>query len=1151
MSHETQKPGGKFEPRKAPRLVRPRRAVQGVVKRTRRALRIRYLRFLSRRKVVKVRYPRTWSSRRKWLTVIPAAAFLTFIVWSAYVFGRGSKGWIEERCSSSGACGVLLGFLTPFLSLALATFVFLVYRRRKIRAPIVRKARHDPQKLVPTARTPVDQVVGREQLCQVICRSLDDHACRRPYLLVGSVGAGKTAVLVQLTHMLAQQHRVPVPVRLRDVGRNGTRLDFRELARKRFAEEADPGGLLSSEQADRVWRQLCNDGHAVVLADGLEEAMASDGDSHDRDNVIRTAIQDAKRQNLPLVIASRPHAPLEATVASIIDLEPLSEEAALDFLSRDDPRPDGKRLDWIVETAVVSESPLYMEIARQLRQHHLLDHLDQGKARERLNTRTRDRSALRLNLLTTWETALVKGHLREDVALTEQERRETVEVISILAALGLLEDGLEVDFGDLLGEPDGWKDSARHLLRERLAKQNPSVAAWDYTSVLALHATRGELLGLVETHGDKVRFPHSIVQAYLGSRHLGELWPEVEQALGSEHLSRELLIALVLRACCDAPGTTAGVAWKLDRAAKDRADPKALDLFAAALEVDLHAQQASPRGRSHHRDIAQHIDENWLKIDSQDRRTLDEARERLIHRFGEVLREISRLQERRLWPASLNPAYDEFFHIAIKERSYALRLAITQEIGAGGDPAFHAVRELVRAKDAENLDPVTAYQEKMANEREREHAASDASVRQGGNTEQRQQKYEGEVKRAYEAKQDIWREYATRAWLIPMLVGSVSIERRADAQERLGAWLSHLDPARCPGGRADLPLSFEVALAQGFKSAANRRLRHPHTNNETRGFLIEQAEVMLARSRFWFSQLTLIHALCLWELPDHSGQASEDERETGDGEKSPPIADAPRAAVQRWVRLAGSERAPADRRPEDQARHDTRERLHPFVARAAHLAILALETGRPEQYIWIDEKGAMEKVGSDPGDPQSSRQHNLWIPPSVGWSTLDPRAQQLLADVLLLLNLAERCGDPDAVEGRLERARRNSLPPCLTDDRSPLHPGHTVGMARIAAPGSTCPRNCPFELCPYPPKGELPRAELTEVFCLQQQALVRWRRGSFYALTRKRAPWQDMTGKDLQRFWSAMAARTRAPDPRPTARTRPAHRFRRERQKAQ
>ena len=46
-----------------------------------------------------------------------------------------------------------------------------------------------------------------------------------------------TAVLVQLTKMLAEHRAVPVPVRLRDVE---TELDFGDAARKQFCKEVDP-----------------------------------------------------------------------------------------------------------------------------------------------------------------------------------------------------------------------------------------------------------------------------------------------------------------------------------------------------------------------------------------------------------------------------------------------------------------------------------------------------------------------------------------------------------------------------------------------------------------------------------------------------------------------------------------------------------------------------------------------------------------------------------------------------------------------------------------------------------------------------------------------------------------------------------------------
>ncbi|MFI8234970.1 NACHT domain-containing protein [Streptomyces sp. NPDC085900] len=1132
-------------------MVRPRHAARAVYRWTRRAVRgIRHW-WISRRKVVRIRYRLSWATFRKILTPIPAAVFIAFITYSLVNLISGTKGPVERRCESTGACGPVIGFTFPFLSLALAASVFLLYRYWRIKRPLMRKAKHQPQRLVAPAGRPVERIVGREQLCQVICRSLGDPWNRRPYILVGGVGSGKTAVLIQLTQMLAQQGRVPVPIRLRQAGTNGC-LDFRELARQTFTEESDPGAFLSSEQGTKVWRQLCNEGRAVVIADGLEEALTTDGQLQDRDNVIRRAIDRAERQKLPLVIASRPHAPLQDTYASVIDLEPLSEEAALDFLAREDPEPDAYRLDWIVETAVVSESPLYMEITHELAQHHLLKHLQSARsASSPLDTRSRDRSTLRLRLLETWKTGLMVGHLHENVALTQAERSQSVRVLSALATIGLLRDSLHVHYDELLDpEKSVLKGKAELIeaakkLQKKLHDAQPGLDPQKCASEYALQASRGEQLGLVESWGDGVSFPHSILQAYLGSEFLPEVKAHLVKLLRSTDFDfgRELLISLVLRSCREERDFLDGIPQLLKDAAENRQDSKGLDLFAAALEVDLHAQAAAPRRVvSIHKDIADGLGKRWWEIATGDPQSRDEAKERLVHRYGEVLREIARRrnlpeEDRDKWPTTCAPlpAYDQFLKLAFQEESYALRLAITQEVGAGGDAAFEALRAFFSPDQKDPVpDPMEQYTEQLKEPREALRQLNAKSSGEGRSKEE-QEEYRRERDKIRKRKGNVWRQFATRASTVPMVVGSVGIERREDAAERLDAWLKHLDPTECKGGRADLPLSFEVALAQGFKSAANRRRRHPDTNDDTRELLIEKAEIMLSRSRYWFSQLTLIHALCLWELPDRLGRAAttkpnEDDDEPGRSQTRP-AAD-PYDAVQRWLKLAGSERALTDRREEDHTRRG--ERLHPFVSRAADLAVLALETGRPEQYIWIDEKGVMEKVGSTTGDPRFFRKHNLWIPPSVGWSSLDPRAQQLLADVLLLLNLTERDnGGPDLIESRLQRSARNSLPPCLTKDRSPLQPKRTVGMAHIAEPGNTCLRDCPFELCPYPPKGGLPRAELHEVFCLQQQALLRWRRGRFplYAVTRKRAPWQGMTCKELRQFWGQMAERTRTPRP--------------------
>jgi hypothetical protein len=200
-------------------------------------------------------------------------------------------------------------------------------------------------------------------------------------------------------------------------------------------------------------------------------------------------------------------------------------------------------------------------------------------------------------------------------------------------------------------------------------------------------------------------------------------------------------------------------------------------------------------------------------------------------------------------------------------------------------------------------------------------------------------------------------------------------------------------------------------------------------------------------------------------------------------------------------------------------REVARNNDHPFVAEACHLAIQALKTRQPERFVWIDESGIVSNVGSRAARSAGHGKHrHLWIPPSAGWAALDPRAQQLVADVLLLLNLAERGDEPEAIEQRLARAGRSDLPPCLTRDRDPLDPRRTIG-GLFLAPGSHCVPGCAFRLCPYPPKGVQPyRSELSEAFCRGQQTLLN--RG----LT---APWQSILRADLKHFWADMADRAR------------------------
>ncbi|MEU1479104.1 ATP-binding protein [Streptomyces sp. NPDC005760] len=1116
---------------------------------------------------------RSWRPGRLSLgPLLRAYAFLgtvllfTWIGLAVYDFSENKESMFHEVLDSLwfDAVNHIVG---PVLTGSLLLAFFLLYWYHKTKKPLVDKARTNPHALVPTAGTLVNRIVGRRELSQVMAQTLRNRKTRKPYLLVGGVGVGKTAVLVELTRMLAQQSAVPVPINLRDTKGDGE-LDFEEMARRRFVDEADQG-VLAGSNIDKTWRQLRLDDKAVVIADGLEEALLDEKYQEDRDNIIRRAIERADRQKLPLVIASRPHAPLEGTRAAIADMEPLSEEAALEYL-RETGDLDERRLDWVVETAEVVDSPMYLRIARLLQQRGLLEYLTLRDDSDRLDTRSNDCSTLRLGLLNTYRRAIEEGRMFDKLAMDREERRETMWVVSALACLGLLQDSIEVTFDDFVGAhmddllnpkpsvgdheqtPSGVQRYGSRLtvsstqrnaiwgvLSRKAGKSAPWLNTLKYPNEcrveLARYIANGQLLGLVYGCENRVRFPHSILQAYLGYRLLAEMGDEeiisvVEPALRSPGPSRELLIALVMlsrhRAGPTAQsatvprttprarsrnGTPPRLSELLSRAAESRHDAKYFDLYAAALEMDcvdpLPIQDK----------LVQELEEQWPELDIRgDQRTIEDAKLGLVRRFGAALRERDRRSRVNRPVSGKEPArpclpYRRLFGIGTHEPSYPVRIAIAHQIAAGGDAAFQDLRQEFALENdpTEPADPVSQYLKKM----------QDRTVK---DSEQLRARW--------------WRHFALRAWLVPMLVGSVSEEYRDEAKEHLSLWLKHLTTTS-PQDSA-MPLSLENALAQGFKNAANRRKRHPDAYKETRAYLVKQAEKMLTCSRYWYAQLSLLHALCLWELPDTIGGTTESGARkrrrpprpaadfTADGDTATSGPMEPMRSVTRWLALAGSaHEAPAVGIPYER---QAKKLLHPFVAEAGDLVTLALETGHPERFIWIDENGASDNVGSTPADPDRYRKHNLWIAPSVGWSILHPRAQRLLADVLVMLHLTEGDGSPDDIEERLKLANKDNLPHCLTHDRSRLQPERSVGRADRDEARTNCVSPCEFRLCPYPPRAGTTQAEMAELFCRQQQALLhsrfRWR---LPVVSRHTAPWVSIPVRRLHAFWDEMANRNR------------------------
>jgi len=1094
---------------------------------------------------------------------------LAALAWAVIAALRQRSFTFDNRCQQRAlSCTVLASFLVPLLTLALVSALFLLGRLWYLRRRYLRTARSRPQDVVPTAGSIIGDVVGRDELCRAMIADMRDAQTRRPHVVVGGIGTGKTALLVRMTKLLAQQRAVPVAIRLRDAQKS---LDFRELARVKFITDLQPS-ILSDAEGEKVWRQLLKEGRIVVLADGLEEALIKPSAEAERDNLIRLAIRKANKEELPLIIASRPHNPLRGTEAALVELEPLSEEAALDYIQRRNPVEDEQRIDWIVETADVTETPLYLQIARQLHRAGLLVYVSANPGDHRLDTRSVDRAELRLRLLETWKQAIVNGYFPGGVALSREDRVAAIEQLSVLACIGLRHDTLQVELEEFEKLVKQSEDGPPVPIIEEAGRQ---IRAVQRHFDIRLAATWGTQLQLVEAQENAVRFPHSILQAYLGSRLIGYAMADDKfRAEALNNAGRELLIALVMQSRAEpkqrtarqpagsdvtapvpagpiaaetnltvpdppTPGATGAdpasanpsgpdpaepaqaertgpdlttaspagpdadgnqaqagppdVRRLLRDAARERTDAKALDLYATALEID--SVDPAPE----HQDIANEILANWHAQAERDPRTLQHAKLNLVRRFGEAARTITLRRSgkdsrgsRRTHPGPDTgtpglgrPAYRQLFDVGCAEEYYPVRLATAQEIGAGGDDALAELGEVLRLPAPASGDQARIEGNGQAQPADGQQEQDEA----GPHSEQREQQ---EQKKEQEEEEKTQRQNIMRAWLAPLLFGSATTHSSQQAATGfLTELLNFVHRQNQQPDRERSGLSIEIALAQGFKYAANRRREHPQARGEARAQLADQAKEMLSACGFWFTRLTLIQALTLWDLPD--------------GENRP---DQPAPDYKELV---------ADWSGMDSHRRRDRHHEHPFVAEASRLAVRALETGQPERYMWIDESGVVSRVGSCPANTHSRRKHNLWIPPSAGWTALNARAQQLVADVLLLLNLAER-GQPPQRDRRLQQTNKNHLPPCLAEDRSPLDPARPLGMAGDFDPGSKCKTGCKFGLCPYPARGgQYYRQELSEAFCRRQQRLLARR-----AIRTRAAAWQEGSVTQLRRFWKEL-----------------------------
>src|SRR5512132_4247109 len=148
----------------------------------------------------------------RWATYVVAGLFVLWVLRALYVvlWSRPASFPmnVEKACKDTDFnCDSLAGILLPISSLALASTVFLLYRHTRVHRPFVRMARDKPREVVQTAGSIIGEVVGRDELCQVMIDDLRDRGTRRPHVVIGGVGTGKTALLVRLTKLLAERGR--------------------------------------------------------------------------------------------------------------------------------------------------------------------------------------------------------------------------------------------------------------------------------------------------------------------------------------------------------------------------------------------------------------------------------------------------------------------------------------------------------------------------------------------------------------------------------------------------------------------------------------------------------------------------------------------------------------------------------------------------------------------------------------------------------------------------------------------------------------------------------------------------------------------------------------------------------------------------------
>ncbi|MDQ3933313.1 MAG: ATP-binding protein [Actinomycetota bacterium] len=518
-----------------------------------------------------------------------------------------------------------------------------------------------PTKLMPWARD-LDVVVGRTDFCDALAgaalRTWRGLRVRRLQVLVGRPGSGKTAVLAHLAGRLGERGVVAVPVSLSET-EPGPKLDLVAQARRQFLDLASM--TFGEGEAESVWRKLALRDRLVILVDEIEEPDDAPLFGSGLLNPFWRAVTEASRHGVPLVVATHPTRALRDVRATTVDLPPLEESAAADYVMRGHElaRDERARVERIAAVSEACEAPFYLRLARDLHDAGDLDRVD---------VRSADRVELRVRLLDAWLSALVTGHLQPDSPVRPAHREHAVRGLSLLACMTLRDrtrevalDGLDVASADPQS-PEG---------------QLASVDAAAEVVAIAIG------LGLLEPTPRGGRFTRPVLQAYLGARAFQFVIRSpgyLEAAL--EHPGADFLLALVMYSrmgprekARPLPGRP-GIATRCFKAAASQKmwDPRTrLATVSAAIEI-------FPAEALEHEPLVE-LTGPWDMLPRDDAGVTD-AKLDLIARLGDAAR------------GGRAGAYRSLYELACRERLRKVCWAAGHEIGIGGDAALAELRPM-------------------------------------------------------------------------------------------------------------------------------------------------------------------------------------------------------------------------------------------------------------------------------------------------------------------------------------------------------------------------------------------------------------------------------------------------------------------------